>query len=107
MNENDYAIIQAKPELALRAPRFSNYDAGTEPCDPSALPLPIPAFREVSCGSWLNISGGFGAPSPSYMFTAERYTFPVHEDENGTRPEEVECFVRMIFFCVFSISVDK
>jgi hypothetical protein len=22
---NDYAITQAKPELALRAPRFSNY----------------------------------------------------------------------------------
>ncbi|NLB68179.1 MAG: hypothetical protein GX804_00595 [Lentisphaerae bacterium] len=94
-------------DRSLETRRRHCHDASTEPRGPSALPLPIPAFREVSCGSWLNISGGFGAPSPSYMFTAERYTFPVHEDENGTRPEEVECFVRMIFFCVFSISVDK
>ena len=53
MNENDYAIIQAKPELTLRVPRLCNYDASTEPRGPSALPLhgkPCSDQRAVGSG---------------------------------------------------------
>jgi hypothetical protein len=65
VNENDYAITQAKLQ-----------QAGTD--------------RNVRA----TVCGGLRRNQPylvrlavrSYTFTAERYTFPVHEHENGTRP---------------------
>jgi hypothetical protein len=69
VNENDYAITQTKPQ---QAGTDSNVRAevcgGLRRNQPYLVRLPL---RFVG---------------RSYTFTAERYTFPVHEHENGTRP---------------------
>jgi hypothetical protein len=74
-NENDYAIMEVKLEQALRVPRLTNHQSITAVCGETS-----PTFAERS-----------------YPSTAERYTFYVHEYENGnendyaipcTKPEQ-------------------
>jgi hypothetical protein len=63
--ENDYVITQAEPQ-----------QAGTD----------SNVRAEVCGGLRRNQPYLVRLAGRSYTFTAERYTFPVHEHENGTRP---------------------